>query len=118
MTRKIWPLSASSTVSACGESLRGRQVAEAERRESDEAEVEELGLRVGAGLDEEGSSRISCTARYVNANISPIRTYAQSAPSTVSSVIRRWWITRFTVTGSVAVTSRKKLASSRTRRLA
>ena len=42
----------------------------------------------------------------------------QSAPSTVSSVIRRWWITRFTVTGSVAVTSRKKLASSGMRRLA
>ena len=53
MTRKIWPSSASSTVSACGQADRRREVAEAQRRQRHEAEVEVFGLGVWPLLDEE-----------------------------------------------------------------
>ena len=90
---------------------RGREVAEAERGQRDEAEVEVLGLLVRAGLGEERARRGARARRGRGTRTAGRRGRTRRArPSTVSCVIRRWRRTRLIVTGSVAVTSRPPAA--------
>ena len=62
VTRKIWPVSASSTAAACAAD-RGREIAEPESRQRDEAVVHEPDCECGPSCAKNDLSRSSSTAR-------------------------------------------------------